>query len=57
MQIRTTTMIQNYYSVKLIFINKIKLAATTVTNQNLIRETIKRRLNSGKACYYSIQNI
>jgi hypothetical protein len=29
---------------------------TTVTNQNLIPEEIKRRLNSGNACYHSVQN-
>jgi hypothetical protein len=28
----------------------------TETNQNLIREEIKRRLNSGNAYYHSIQN-
>jgi hypothetical protein len=30
---------------------------TTVTNQNLIQEKIKRRLNSGNACYHSAQNL
>jgi hypothetical protein len=29
----------------------------TVTNQNLIQEEIKRRLNSGNACYYLAQNL
>jgi hypothetical protein len=29
---------------------------TTVINQNLIQKEIKRRLNSGKACYYLVQN-
>jgi hypothetical protein len=29
----------------------------TVTNQNLIQEEIKRRLNSGNACYHSVQNL
>jgi hypothetical protein len=29
----------------------------TVTNQNLIQEEIKRRLNSGNACYCSVQNL
>jgi hypothetical protein len=29
---------------------------TTVRNQNLIQEEIKRRLNSGNACYHSVQN-
>jgi hypothetical protein len=27
------------------------------TNQNLIEEEIKRRLNSGNACYHSVQNL
>jgi hypothetical protein len=26
-------------------------------NQNLIQEEIKRRLNSGNACYHSVQNL
>ncbi|PNF42445.1 hypothetical protein B7P43_G09360 [Cryptotermes secundus] len=30
---------------------------TTLTNQNLIREEIKRRLNSGSTCYHSLENI
>jgi hypothetical protein len=30
---------------------------TTVTNQNLIQEEIKRRLNSGNACYHSVQKL
>jgi hypothetical protein len=29
---------------------------TTITDQNLIQEEIKRRLNSGNACYHSVQN-
>jgi hypothetical protein len=29
---------------------------TTVRNQNLIQEKVKRRLNSGNACYHSGQN-
>jgi hypothetical protein len=28
----------------------------TVTSQNFIQEEIKRRLNSGNACYHSVQN-
>jgi hypothetical protein len=28
-----------------------------VTNENLILEEIKGRLNSGKACYHSVQNV
>jgi hypothetical protein len=34
-----------------------KCLGTTVTNQNLIQEKIKRRLNSANACYHSVQNI
>jgi hypothetical protein len=30
---------------------------TTATNQNVIQEEIKRRLNSGNACYHSVQNL
>jgi hypothetical protein len=30
---------------------------TTVTNQNLIQEEIRRRLNSGNACYHSVQSL
>jgi hypothetical protein len=32
---------------------QFKHLATTVTNQNLIREEIKRRLNAGNACCHS----
>jgi hypothetical protein len=28
-----------------------------VINQNLIHEEIKRKLNSGNACYHSVQNL
>jgi hypothetical protein len=28
-----------------------------IVNQNLIQEEIKRRLNSGDACYHSVQNL
>jgi hypothetical protein len=28
-----------------------------VTNQNSIQEEIKRRMNSGNACYHSVQNL
>jgi hypothetical protein len=30
---------------------------TIIANQNLIQEENKRRLNSGNACYHSIQNL
>jgi hypothetical protein len=36
---------------------QFKYLGTTVTNQNLIHEKIERRLNSGNACYYSVQNL
>jgi hypothetical protein len=29
----------------------------SITNENLIQEEIKRRLNSGNACYYPAQNL
>jgi ribosomal protein S2 len=36
---------------------QFKYLGTTITNQNLIQEKIKRRLNSGNACYHSVQNL
>jgi hypothetical protein len=36
---------------------QFKYLGTTVTNQNLVQEQIKRRLNSGNACYQSVQNL
>jgi hypothetical protein len=30
---------------------------TTITNQYLIQEEIMKRLNSGNACYHSVQNL
>jgi hypothetical protein len=36
--------------------SRFKYLGTTVTHQNLIQEEIKRRLNSGNACYLSVQN-
>jgi hypothetical protein len=35
---------------------QLKYLGTTITNQNLIQEKVKRRLNLGNACYHSIQN-
>jgi hypothetical protein len=36
---------------------QLKYFGTIVTNQNLIQEEIKRRLNLGNVCYYSVQNL
>jgi hypothetical protein len=36
---------------------QLKYLETTVTNENSIQEEIKRRLNSGNACYRSVQSI
>jgi hypothetical protein len=38
-------------------VSQFKYLQTTVTNQNLIQEEIKKRLNSGNACYHSVQNL
>jgi hypothetical protein len=35
----------------------VQYFGTTLTNQNMIQEEIKRRLNSGNDCYHSVQNL
>jgi hypothetical protein len=37
--------------------SQFKYLGTTVTNQNSIQQEIKCRLNSGIACYHSVQNL
>jgi hypothetical protein len=36
---------------------QFRYLGTTITNENLIQEDIKRRLNSGNTCYHSVQNL
>jgi hypothetical protein len=38
-------------------VSQFKYWGTTVTNQNLIQEEIKRRLSSGNACYHSVLSL
>jgi hypothetical protein len=38
-------------------VSQFKYLRATVTNQNLIQEEVKRRLNSGNACYHLVQNL
>jgi len=38
-------------------VQEFKYLGTTLTNQNSIQEEIKSRMNSGNACYHSVQNI
>jgi hypothetical protein len=36
---------------------KLKYLGTTLTGQNCVREKIKSRLNSEKACYHSVESL
>jgi hypothetical protein len=38
-------------------VSQFKYLGKTVTNQNLIQEEIKRRMNFGNACYHLVQNL
>jgi hypothetical protein len=38
-------------------VSQFRYLGATVTDQNLIQEEIKRRLNSGNACCHSVQNL
>jgi hypothetical protein len=38
-------------------VSQFKYFGMTVTNQNLIQEEIRKRSNSGNACYHSVQSL
>jgi hypothetical protein len=38
-------------------VSQLKYLGMAVTNQNLIQEEIKRRLNSGNACFHSVFSV
>jgi hypothetical protein len=38
-------------------VEEFKYLGTNLTNQNSIQEEVKSRLQSGNACYYSVQNL
>jgi hypothetical protein len=46
----------NIEDICFIRVEEVKDLGTTLTGQNFIQEEIKSRLNSGNACYHSVQN-
>jgi hypothetical protein len=38
-------------------VSQFRYLGMTVTNQKVICDDIKKRLNSGNACYHSVQNL
>jgi hypothetical protein len=38
-------------------VTEFKYLGTTVTNQNFVPEKIRNRMNSGNACYHSVQDL
>jgi hypothetical protein len=38
-------------------VSQLKYLGTTVTNPNLVQEEIRRRLDSGNACYHSVEDL
>jgi hypothetical protein len=38
-------------------VSQLKYLGTTVINQNLSKDEIKRSIKSGNACYHSVQNL
>jgi len=38
-------------------VEEIKCLEVSLTNQNSIQEEIRSRLNSGNACYHSVENL
>jgi hypothetical protein len=38
-------------------VSQFKYLGTTITDQNLIQDEIKKRLNYGNACNHSVQNL